>query len=69
MKERKLDGCYFRVQRDGMWTSRCFTDMTEEERREAIENRSPEWLKSMVILMSNTLREMADGLDIVFGER
>lgn len=29
---RELDGCYFRIMRDGVGQSVCFTDLTKEER-------------------------------------
>ena len=29
---RELDGCYFRIVRDGVGRSVCFTDLTKEER-------------------------------------
>lgn len=29
---RELDGCYFRIQRDGKWQNICFSDLTEIER-------------------------------------
>ena len=29
---RELDGCYFRIVRDGVGQSVCFTDLTKEER-------------------------------------
>ena len=44
-KKRNLDGCYFRVQRDGKWESICFSDLTEEERNGVLEGRNEEWLK------------------------
>lgn len=28
---RELDGCYFRIVRDGVGQSVCFTDLTKEE--------------------------------------
>ena len=68
MKERKLDGCYFRVERDGEWTNRCFTDMTYEERKKQLEGRSPEWLASMALLMADVARSIADEFDIVCKE-
>lgn len=64
MKERKLDGCYFRVERDGEWKSLCFTDLTYEERKKQLEGRSPEWLASMSLLLADVLREVADEFDI-----
>lgn len=39
-KKRDLDGVYFRTRRDEKWCDICFSDLTEEERKEVMENRS-----------------------------
>ena len=33
---RELDGIYYRVERDGKWCNRCFTDLTTDEQEEMI---------------------------------
>lgn len=64
-KIRELDGVYFRVERDGKWVNRCFTDLTEAEREEVMCDRSANWLKSLAKLMAMYLRDIGDNFDIV----
>ena len=62
---RNLDGIYFRVQRAGKWDNVCFSDMTQEEMEQVMENRDIDWLKSMCIQLGKTIRNIGDQLDIV----
>lgn len=62
--QRKLDGYFFRVKREGRWVNRCFTDLTREEKETMLEKRSDEWLKSLCIGIAETMREMGDVFDI-----
>lgn len=62
---RNLDGIYFRVKRDEKWDNVCFSDMTQEEMKQVMENRDIEWLKSMCIQLGKTIRDIGDQLDIV----
>ena len=39
--KRNLDGCYFRVERDGKWTNLCFSDMTDTERGKDVPEVAP----------------------------
>ena len=34
--ERNLDGVFFRVERDGKWVNRCFTDLDSAEQNEVM---------------------------------
>ena len=65
MKKRNLDGVYFRVQRDDKWDNVCFSDLTDTEKVEVMKNRDTEWLKSMCIILANTIRKIGDEFDIV----
>lgn len=62
---RNLDSIYFRVKRDEKWDNVCFSDMTQEEMKQVMENRDIEWLKSMCIQLGKTIRDIGDQLDIV----
>lgn len=64
MKDRGLDGLYFRIKRDGRWGNVCFSDLTDEEMDEVLANRSDEWLKSVCKYLGKTLRRMGDELDV-----
>ena len=63
--KRDLDGCYFRVKRDGRWGNVCFSDLTAEEIEEIIGSRSAEWWKSLACHLGERLRMVGDKFDIV----
>lgn len=62
---RNLDGAFFRVKRDGSWDNVCFSDLTEDEMNEQLQNRDVEWLKSMCKILGTTIRGLGDQLDLV----
>ena len=62
---RNLDSIYFRVKRDEKWNNVCFSDLTQEEMEQVMENRDIDWLKSMCIQLGKTIRDIGDQLDIV----
>lgn len=64
-KKRELDGVYFRIHRNGKWCDICFSDMTEEERKKVMENRSIEWLKELANILANAIRGIGDQLDLI----
>lgn len=39
---RRLDGVYFRVKRDGKWQNICFSDLTDEEMDSVMDSRTTE---------------------------
>ena len=65
--KRNLDGCYFRVERDGKWVNICFSDLSEQEREKLFgkNDRSAEWWKSLAYHLGDCLREIGEQLDIV----
>ena len=65
IKRRDLDGCYFRVKRDGKWGNACFSDMTAEEIEEMIGDRPASWWKSLACHLGERLRAVGDKFDIV----
>lgn len=68
MQFRNLDGIYFRVQRDSKWQSICFSDLTEEEMKEVMKDKSNEWLQLLAIGLAKTLRNIGDQLDLSMEE-
>lgn len=62
---RELDGIYYRVERDGKWCNRCFTDLTTDEQEEMIKKYDAEGLKRMVMLLAKILRDIGDTFNIV----
>ena len=62
---RELDGIYYRVERDGKWCNRCFTDLTTDEQEEMIKKYDAEGLKRMVMLLAKILRDIGDIFNIV----
>lgn len=63
--KRNLDGIYFRVKRDEKWDNVCFSDMTQDEMENVMNNRDIDWLKSMCVQLGRTIRNIGDQLDIV----
>ena len=62
---RELDGIYYRVERDGKWCNRCFTDLTTDEQEEMIKKYDAEGLKRMDMLLAKILRDIGDTFNIV----
>lgn len=58
---RNLDGVYFRIGKENI----CFSDLTDEQKTNVIKNKDTEWLKSLCIILGNTIKEIGDQLDIV----
>ena len=44
---RELDGCYFRIVRDGVGRSVCFTDLTKEERTALLAEKDEQFLRNL----------------------
>ena len=65
---RDLDGCFFRVQRDGKWYSLCWTDLTKEERESFTKDKDIYWLGRMLEYITEEYRKTGDQLDIFGGE-
>lgn len=65
--KRDLDGVYFRIHRNGKWCDVCFSDLTEEERKKVMKNRSIEWVKELANILANAIRDIGDQLDLTAG--
>lgn len=61
---RDLDGCFFRVQRDGKWYSLCWTDLTKEERESFTKDKDIYWFCRMLEYITEEYRKTGDQLDI-----
>lgn len=66
--KRDLDGCYFRVERDGKWENICFSDLTELERGKVMAGKGIPWLTSLVEHLADTLHAIGDAFDIISRE-
>ena len=62
---RNLDGCYFRVKRDGKWQDICFSDLTKEEQKLMLKDKNEEWLKRLCFYLADLIKDIGDKLDIV----
>ena len=62
--KRGLDGCYFRVKRDGRYDAVCFSDLTSEERDEVGKDRPAEWWKSLACHLADQLYTIGELFDI-----
>jgi len=57
---RELDGCYFRIVRNGVGQSICFTDLTEEERAALLEDKDAQFLRNLCSYLANRIQELGD---------
>lgn len=62
--DRRLDGFFFRVERNGKWENICFSDLTEEEQRRIIEHKDKFWLQELCIGLAKTIKSIGDDIDI-----
>ena len=57
---RKLDGCYFSVVRDGVGQSVCFSNLTKEERDALLADKDAQFLKNLCCYLANRIQELGD---------
>ena len=57
---RELDGCYFRIVRDGIGQSVCFTDLTKEECEKLLEDKDTQFLKNLCCYLADRILELGD---------
>lgn len=57
---RELDGCYFRIVRDGVGQSVCFTDLTKEERDILLAEKDTQFLKNLCCYLADRIQELGD---------
>ena len=62
--ERKLDGCFFRVERNGEWKNICFSDLTVAERDEVCKGWTAESYKRLAYHLADRLRWVGDVLEV-----
>ena len=62
--DRKLDGMFFRVKRNGKWENVCISDMTNEEREEVLKNKELQFLKKVIDNLCDTLKGIGDQFDL-----
>lgn len=58
---RNLDGVYFRIGKENI----CFSDLTDEQKTNVMKGKDVEWLKSLCIILGNTIKEIGDQFDII----
>lgn len=64
MKDRNLDGAFFRIKRDCRWQNICFSDLTNEEMDAVLNGQTTIWLMSLCKHLGETLRRIGDKFDI-----
>ena len=62
---RNLDGIYFRVKREDKWCNVCFSDLTDLEKIEVMQNKDVTWVKSLCITLGNSIKRIGDELDLI----
>lgn len=63
MKQYKMDGCYFRIKREGKWESICFSDLTHDERELVTASKSRKWLKRLLNHLGDCLYSVGENGD------
>lgn len=58
---RNLDGIYFRIGTENI----CFSDLTEDQMYQVMNNKSDAWLKSLAVKLAFTIKDIGEALDIV----
>ena len=61
---RNLDGCYFRLERDGRWQSICFSDLTDQEMMHVLDDRGIAFIQSLAIHLAHRLKAVGDAYDL-----
>jgi hypothetical protein len=62
--DRKLDGVFFRVQRNNKWESVCISDMSDEERAEVLKDKDAVFLRRLVDILAMTIHDIGEQLDL-----
>lgn len=60
---RELDGCYFRIVRDGVGRSVCFTDLTKEERTALLAEKDEQFLRNLCCYLADRIQELGDVIE------
>lgn len=60
---RELDGCYFRIVRDGVGRSVCFSDLTKEERNALLADKDTQFLKKLCCYLADRIQELGDVIE------
>lgn len=60
---RELDGYYFRIMRDGIGQSVCFTDLTKAERDALLADKDTQFLKNLCCYLADRILELGDMID------
>lgn len=55
---RELDGCYFRIVREGVGQSVCFSDLTKEERNVLLADKDAQFLKNLCCYLAERIQEL-----------
>lgn len=66
--DRKLDGVFFRIKRNGVYENVCFSDLTDEEMDSMLSDRNVKWLQSLCKILGKTIKKIGDQFDIVTSE-
>lgn len=57
---RELDGCYFRIVRDGVGQPVCFTGLTKEECTALMAEKDEQFLRNLCCYLADRIQELGD---------
>ena len=60
MKKRDLDGIYFRVEREGKWENRCFSDLYPFEQEKVLAKYSYDGIATVIKVMGERMADIAE---------
>ncbi len=63
--DRVLDGVFFRVKdSNGSWTDKCFSDLTEKQMHEVLEEKDRDWIEELAVILGKTIKNIGNTFDI-----
>ena len=63
--DRKLDGVFFRINRDGKWQNICWSDLTDEEMDDILKDKDLGFCQRLCKILGHTIHSIGDELDIM----
>lgn len=60
MKQLDLDGVYIRVERNGKYYTRCFTDLTQKEQLDFLSKLAHEDLINLCVYLGSIIRHLGE---------
>lgn len=63
--DRNLDGCYFRIERNGKWQNVCFSDLTDDEMDRVLDGKGFGFMRGLVMHLAHRIQSIGDAYDLM----